>query len=62
MTFLLPPGIKGLNVKLSNSHLNELKSGIKNVTEVISADIVDDFNYENSFLHKLLLANRQVAS
>ena len=26
---------KTLNVKLSNSHLNKLKSGIKNGTEVI---------------------------
>ena len=61
MTFLLPPSIKGLNVKLSNSHLNKLKSGIKNGTEVTSSNIDGDFNYENNFLHKLLLTNRQVS-
>ena len=41
-----------LNVKLSNSQLNKLKSGIKNGTEVTfenSSNIVGDFNDENNF-------------
>ena len=48
-----------LNVKLSNSQLNELKSGIKNGTEVtlkLSSNVVGDSNDENNFPHKLLLA------
>ena len=39
-----------LNVKLSNSQLKKLKSGIKNVTEVtlkLSSNVVGDSNYEN---------------
>ena len=50
------------NVKLPNSHLNKLKSGIKNGTEVTLknlsnvADVSDD---ENNFLHKLLLTNTE---
>ena len=46
-----------LNVKLSNSKLNKLKSGIKNGTEVtlnISSKVVGDSNDENNFPHKLL--------
>ena len=53
-----------LNVKLSNSQLNKLKSGIKNGTEVIlkiSSNFVGDSNDENSFLHKLFLTNTQVS-
>ena len=53
-----------LNVKLSNSQLNKLKSGIKNCTEVtlkFSANIVGDYNNENNFSHKLLLINTQVS-
>ena len=41
-----------LNVKLSNSQLNKLKSGIKNNTEVtlkISSNVVGDSNDENNF-------------
>ena len=52
-----------LNVKLSNSQLNKLKSGIKNNTEVtlkISSNVVGDYNDENNFLHRLLLTNTQV--
>ena len=45
------------NVKLSNSQLNKLKSGIKSSTEVtlniISTNVVDDSNDENNFPHKL---------
>ena len=53
-----------LNIKLSNSQLNELKLGIKNGTEItlkISSNLVDDFDNENNFLHKLLLTNTQVS-
>ena len=49
-----------LNVKLSNSQLNKLKSGIKNGTEVtlkLSSNVVGDSNDENNFLHKLLLTS-----
>ena len=52
-----------LNVKLSNLQLNELKSGIKNNTEVtlrLSSNIVGDSNDENNFPHKLLLTTTQV--
>ena len=51
-----------LNVKLSNSRLNELNSGIKNNNEVLlklSSNIVGNSNDENNFLHKLLLTNTQ---
>ena len=53
-----------LNLKLSNSKLNKLKSRIKNGTEVtlkISSNVADDFNDGNNFLHKLLLTNTQVS-
>ena len=49
-----------LNVKLSNSQLNKLKSGIKNDTEVnlkLSAKVAGNSNDENNFSHKLLLTN-----
>ena len=52
-----------LNVRLSNSQLNKLKSGIKNGAEVTlktSSNVVGDSNDENNFPHKLLLANAQV--
>ena len=52
-----------LNVKLSNSQLNKLKSR-KNSTEVTlkySSNVVGDSNDENNFLHKLLLTNAQVS-
>ena len=45
-----------LNVKLSNSQLNKLKSGIKNNTEItsqISSKVVGDSYDENNFPHKL---------
>ena len=53
-----------LTVKLSNSQLNKLKSGIKNGTEVtlnLSSNIVGDSNDENNFPHNLLLTNTQVS-
>ena len=52
-----------LNVKLSNSQLNKLKSAIKNETEVVlrlSSNIVDDS--EINFPHKLLLTDSQVSN
>ena len=55
---------KTFNVKLSNSQLNKLTSGIKNNTDVtlkISSNVVGDSNDENNFLHKLLLTNTQVS-
>ena len=50
-----------LNVKLSNSQLNKLKSAIKSKTGVVlrlSSNMVGDD--ETNFPHKLLLTNRQV--
>ena len=52
-----------LNVKLSNSQLNKLKTTIKNGTKVtlnLPSNIVRDSNDENNFPHKLLLTNTQV--
>ena len=52
-----------LNVKLSNSQLNKVKSAIKNENEVflrLSSNMISD--NETSFPHKLLLTNRQVAN
>ena len=53
-----------LNVKLSNSQLNELKSAIKNRTKVtlnLSWSIVCDFNYGINFVHKLLSTYTEVS-
>ena len=52
-----------LNVKLSNSQLNKLKSSVKNETDVVlrlSSNVIGD--NESNFSHKLLLTNRQVAN
>ena len=52
-----------LNVKLSNSQLNKLKSAIKNESEVVlrlSSNMIG--NNETNFPHKLLLTDRQVSS
>ena len=46
-----------LKVKLSNSHLNKLKSRIKNGTEVtskLSSNAIGGSNYENNFPQELL--------
>ena len=54
-----------LNVKLSNSQLNKLKSAIKNGTDVVlrlSSNIVGNSDDEANFPHKLLLTNRQTLS
>ena len=53
-----------LNVKLCNLQLDNLKSGIKNDTEVtltIYSNVVGDSNDENNFPHKWLLINTQVS-
>ena len=50
-----------LNVKLSNSQLNKLKSAIKNETGVVlrlSLNMVGED--ETDFPHKLLLTDRQI--
>ena len=50
-----------LNVKLSNSQSNKLKSAIKNKTEVIlrlSPNMIGGSNDETNFPHKLLLTDR----
>ena len=52
-----------LNVKLSNSQLNKLKSAIKNETKVvlrISSNMIG--GNETNFPHQLLLTNRQVSN
>ena len=52
-----------LNVKLSYSQLNKLKSVIENGTAVtlkISSNIVGDSIDENNFPNKLLLTNTQI--
>ena len=46
-----------LNVKLSDSQLNELKPAIKNETEVVlrlSSNLIGNSNDETNFLHKSL--------
>ena len=52
-----------LNIKLSNSELNKLKSAIKNETEVVlrlSSNIIGD--NETNFPHELLSTDRQVST
>ena len=54
-----------LNVKLLNSQLSNLKSAIKNGTELVlrlSSNMVGNFNDEIIFPHKLILTNIPVAS
>ena len=50
-----------LNVKLSNSQLNKLKSTIKNETDVIlrlSSNMIGNSDDETNFPHKLLLIDK----
>ena len=50
-----------VNIKLSISQLNKLKSGIKNGTEVtlnLSSYVISGSNEWNNFPHKLLLTDR----
>ena len=56
---------KSLNVKLSNSQLNEVKSAIKNKSQVflrLSSNVIGNSDDATNFPHKLLLSNRQVAN
>ena len=51
-----------LNVKLSNSQLNKLKSSIKNESELVlrlSPNIIGESNDDSNFPHKYLLTSRQ---
>ena len=55
--------LNSLNVKLSNSQLNKLKSSIKNETNVvlrISSNMVSNSNDNTNLPHELLLTNRQI--
>ena len=52
-----------LYIKLFNSQLNKLKSGVKNDTEVtlnISSSVIGNSNDEYNFSHELLLTNPQI--
>ena len=54
-----------LNIRLSNSQLNKLKSAIEDGTEVVlrlSSNMIGNSDDETNFPHKLLLTNRQVAN
>ena len=54
-----------LNVKLSNSQLNKLKSAIKNKTDVVlrlSSNMIGNSDDNTNFPHELLLPNRQVSN
>ena len=54
-----------LNVKLSSSQLNKIKSVIKNETEVVlrlSSSMIGNSDNETNFPHKLVSTNRQVAN
>ena len=51
-----------VNVKLSNSQLNKLKSAITNENEVVirlSTNMIGDSNDQTNFPHELLLTDRQ---
>ena len=52
-----------LNLKLSNSQLDNLNSVIKNKTKIVlrsSSDMIDNSDDNFNFPHKLLLTNRQL--
>ena len=54
-----------VNVKLSTSELNKLKSAIKNENDVVirlSLSMIGDSNDQTNFPHELLLTDRQVSS
>ena len=54
-----------LNVKLSKSQRNKLKSAIKNETEIVltlSSNMTGNSDDEINFPHQLLITNRQVAN
>ena len=53
-----------LNVKLSDSQLNKLKSGTKNDNELtlnLSSNVIGNSNDGANFRHKLLLTNTKVS-
>ena len=55
---------KSLNIKLFNSKLNKLKSGINYSSEItlkLSSNVLGDSNDGNNFQHKSLLTNAQVS-
>ena len=52
-----------LNVKVSNSQHNKLKSAVKNKWEVVLRLLSNMVGHdETNFPHKLLLTNREVAN
>ena len=54
-----------MNVKLSNSQLDKLKSAIKNETEAVlrlSSNMIGNLNDETNFPYKLLLTNASCKS
>ena len=54
-----------LNIKLSNSQLNRLKSAIKNKTKVVLrlvSNMISNPDDKTDFPYKLLLTNRQVVT
>ena len=54
-----------VNVKLSNSQLNKLKSAKKNENDVVirlSSNMIGDSNDQTNFSHEILLTDRQVSS
>ena len=58
------PKYNTLDMKLSNSQRNKLKSGINNSTEVtlnLSSNLIGNSNDEVRFPYKLLLADTQVS-
>ena len=57
------PQYNSLNVKLTNSQLNKLKSSIKNGTDVIlrlSSNMIGHSDDGTNFPHKLLLTNKEI--
>ena len=55
---------KTLNVKLSNSQLNKLKSRIKNgiaLNLYLSSNVIGDSNDETNFPHKLLFTDKTIS-
>ena len=54
-----------VNVELSNSQLNKLKSAIKNQNDVVIRlfpNMIGDSNDKTNLRHELLLTDRQVSS
>ena len=54
-----------VNIKLSTSQLNKLKSAIENENDVVirlSLNMICDSNDQTNFPHELLLTERQVSS